>query len=344
LAAALSKFAEVHEIPRLTSVLTGLYAVAEPVDPVEDYLAVRHALAEIDTVAGELDDDRIAAWLSGRDVVLTTMAAAAAVLESAGLSIDRRDDAAAHLRRARYWRGYSAGPVLDLHRRCGQDISRGSLRLLRSGRAEPADARVQLQRVRLQLIAAGRTRAGALRTELAAAPTVDGRARQQRVRAALSELFATADAESARALAAVSGVVTTPWRMPPVPDPPAGSRPDERRLSAVLGAGFGLGVALATMRLVSGLAGVPEAGAVGLGALVGVVLTGWVVVLRGRLQARAGVDRWAADAITAVRQRAEDELARRYLDAQQQLSAIPRQITNREIRDPSEIADNATGE
>lgn len=343
LADTLTRFADAHEIPQLTSVVTGLRAVAEPADPVADYLAVRRALAEIDTVAGELDDDRITGWLSGRDVVLTTMAAAAAVVESAGLPVDRRDDVAAHLQRARYWRGYSAGPVSDLHRCCGQDISRGSLRLLRSGGAAGADARVHLQRVRLQLIGAGRTRAAALRTELAVASTIGAPAFRQRVHAALRELFAAADTESARALGAVSGVVTTPWRMPPVSDPPVGSRPDERRLSAVLGAGFGLGVALATMRLVSGLAGVPETGAVALGALVGVVLTGWVVVLRGRLQARAGLDRWATDAITAVRQRAEDELARRYLDAQQQLSGASRQITNREIRDPSEIADNATG-
>lgn len=344
MADTLTRFADRQQIPQLTSVVTGLRAVAEPADPIDDYLAVRRALAEIDTVAGELDDDRIAAWLSGRDVVLTAMAAAVAVLESAGLSVDRRNDAVAHLQRARYWRSYSAGPVCDLHRRCGQDISRGSLRLLRSGSADPTDARVHLQRVRLDLIGAGRTRAAALRTELAATPTIGGPAFRQRVHAGLQELFAAADAESARALAAVSGVMTTPWRMPPLPDPSAGSRPDERRLSVVLGVGFGLGVALATMRLVSGLAGLPEAGAVALGALVGMVLTGWVVALRGRLQERAGLDRWATDAITAVRQRAEDELARRYLDAQQQLGAVPGQITNREIGGPSEIAGNATGE
>jgi hypothetical protein len=40
------------------------------------------------------------------------------------------DDAAAHLRRAVHWRRYSRGPVDALHRSCGADIARGSLRLL----------------------------------------------------------------------------------------------------------------------------------------------------------------------------------------------------------------------
>lgn len=346
LADALAQFADAEAIPQLTPVVAGLREVAEPVDPVREYRAIRRALAEISTVAGELADERIAAWLSGQTVVLTTMAAAVAVVESAGLRVDRRDEAAAHLNRARYWRGYSSGPVSDLHRHCGQDISRGSLRLLGARRRVAVDARVQLQRVRLQLITAGRARSVALRAELAAVP-IGGRggaaAFRQRVHAALSALFAAADVESARALAEVSAVATTPWPIPALPDPPAGPRPDERRLSAVLGAGFGLGVALATMRLVSGLAGLPETDGVAWGVVVGLVLTGWVVVIRGRLQTRAALDRWVLESIAVVRQGAEDELARRYLDAQQQLNAVPRQITNREIGSAPEIANNATG-
>jgi hypothetical protein len=52
----------------------------------------------------------------------------------AGVAVDRGDDAAAHLRRAVRWRRYSRGPVDALHRSCGADIARGSLRLL--GRAQ----------------------------------------------------------------------------------------------------------------------------------------------------------------------------------------------------------------
>jgi hypothetical protein len=58
------------------------------------------------------------------------MTAAVDVVEAAGALVDRGDDLAAHLRRAVHWRRYSRGPVDALHRSCGADIARGSLRLL----------------------------------------------------------------------------------------------------------------------------------------------------------------------------------------------------------------------
>jgi hypothetical protein len=61
------------------------------------------------------------------------MAAAVDVAEAAGLEVGPvfadRDDPAAHLPRAARWQRYSRGPVSDLHRACGADIARGSLRL-----------------------------------------------------------------------------------------------------------------------------------------------------------------------------------------------------------------------
>ncbi|MGB8404902.1 MAG: hypothetical protein WCE30_12650, partial [Mycobacterium sp.] len=148
-----------------------------------------------------------------------------------------------------------------------------------------------------------------------------GRARfEQRVRARAAYLFEVADVESARQLAEIVDVATTPWRMPAIPDPPAGPRSDERWLGAVLGAGFGMGMALAAMRLMSGLAGAAEAGAAAFGLFVGLGLSWWVVAVRGRLQARAALDRWAADVIGVVRQASEYELARRWLDAGQHLA------------------------
>lgn len=292
-------------------------------DPAGDYLAIRQALAETAAVAGELADDRIGTWLSDQAVVLTTMAAAVAVVESAGLAVDRGDDAVSHLNRARYWHSYSAGPVLELHRRCGRDISRGSLRLYGACRPAGSDVRVELHRTRLHLIGAGRARWAALRRELQAEP-VGGRTSragyEQHVRAELRRLFTATDLDSARELCDVVGVPTTPWSMPIVPDPSPGPGTDERRLAVVLGAGFGLGVALATMRLASGLAGVGQAGGAALGLVVGVILTGWMVVTRGRLQARAGLDRWVAEAVAVVRQAAEDQLACRWVDVQQHLA------------------------
>ncbi len=60
-------------------------------------------------------------------------AAAAEVMSGAGIAVDTGAGAEAHLRRAVRWQRYSAGPVTALHRACGADIARGSLRLLAGG-------------------------------------------------------------------------------------------------------------------------------------------------------------------------------------------------------------------
>lgn len=76
-------------------------------------------------------------FLAGDEVVLASMAAAVDVLRAAGLTVHDADgdadatDADGHLRRALHWHRYSRGPVNGLHRRCGLDICRGSLRLAR---------------------------------------------------------------------------------------------------------------------------------------------------------------------------------------------------------------------
>jgi len=46
-------------------------------------------------------------------------------------TVETDDEPRAHLHRALHWHRYSRGPVNSLHRRCGADICRGSLRLLR---------------------------------------------------------------------------------------------------------------------------------------------------------------------------------------------------------------------
>jgi hypothetical protein len=73
----------------------------------------------------------VAEFLSCDDTVLAAMAAAVDVVTAAGLTVDGDDDPSAHLQRALHWHRYSRGPVNRLHRRCGADICRGSLRLLR---------------------------------------------------------------------------------------------------------------------------------------------------------------------------------------------------------------------
>ena len=65
------------------------------------------------------------------------MAAAVDVVAAAGLAVDRDDQPSAHLHRALRLHRYSRGPVNDLHRSCGADICRGSLRLLRRAQSCP---------------------------------------------------------------------------------------------------------------------------------------------------------------------------------------------------------------
>jgi hypothetical protein len=85
------------------------------------YRRVRSAITELRCLAVQSGDERLAELLSTDETVLAVMAAAVDVVEAAGVAVDRGDDASAHLRRA------------ALHRSCGADIARGSLRLL--GRA-----------------------------------------------------------------------------------------------------------------------------------------------------------------------------------------------------------------
>ena len=102
------------------------------------YQRVLAAVAELEALAvsGAEIADSISGFLSRDDTVVARMAAAVDLAEAAGLEVDPvdldRDDAAAHLPRAVRWRRYSLGrlgPVSDLHRACGVDIARGSLRL-----------------------------------------------------------------------------------------------------------------------------------------------------------------------------------------------------------------------
>lgn len=94
------------------------------------YLRIGRATAELRSLAVRLDDHRLSALAASDNLVMATMAAAVEVVEAAGLAVDRRDTRAAHVGRAVHWRRYGRGPVDAVHRRCGEDIVTGSLRLL----------------------------------------------------------------------------------------------------------------------------------------------------------------------------------------------------------------------
>lgn len=104
---------------------------------------------------------------------------------------------------------------------------------------------------------------------------------------------------------------------PPVlPLPPPSSRRLETRLMLVLGGGFGLGVALTLGRLTTQLGTGSDLIGLLVGGVVGLLLTIWVVGIRGVLHDRALMDRWVGEVIATVRNGAEEAVARRLLDAE----------------------------
>jgi hypothetical protein len=115
-----------HRLSQIDRVVAHVEAAGAPMR----YRRVRTAIAELQALAVQSGDDRLGEFLSTDETVLAVMGAAVDVVEAAGVAVDRGDDAASHLRRAVHWRRYSRGPVDALHRSCGADICRGSLRLL----------------------------------------------------------------------------------------------------------------------------------------------------------------------------------------------------------------------
>ena len=75
------------------------------------------------------EDSRAALMLTGDDVVLARMTAAAAVIRAAGAPDVECTTRSDHLRRAVHWQRYAGGPVSALHRACAVDVARGALRL-----------------------------------------------------------------------------------------------------------------------------------------------------------------------------------------------------------------------
>ena len=148
------------------------------------------------------------------------------------------------------------------------------------------------------------------------------------VRAGAGDFFRELDAELTAQLLALPGEplpVDPRGGVEPAPPAlaraPSASRRLETRLMAVLGAGFGLGVALAASRLLAGA--VPAGSAVGVvaGVALGVALTAWVVRTRGLLHDRALMERWAAEVVTTMKWHADAVITERLLDRESDFSA-----------------------
>jgi hypothetical protein len=106
-----------------------------------------------------------------------------------------------------------------------------------------------------------------------------------------------------------------------LPAPQLKSRKLETRLMMLVGAGFGLGVALTLSRLLADLTpGLTLAGAVACAA-IGLGLTVWVVRTRGLLRDRALLDRWVGEATAQLQTAVEQLVATRVLTAESSLTA-----------------------
>jgi hypothetical protein len=209
------------------------------------------------------------------------------------------------------------------------DIVRGR----RAARSEHTIAlRSQIQQARVQLAYFARNRCTSVRAELALDASQLGRGRlrafESKVHERAGSVVAEVEEGITEHLADAAGQLSLP--RPPVPSSPPPpeiapaplkSRRLETQLMMILGAGFGLGVALVVTRLFAGLA--PGLTVVGLlaGGLTGLVLTVWVVGIRGLLHDRAALDRWVTDVTTTLRSALEERVATRVLAAESALTS-----------------------
>ncbi|MGV0714341.1 hypothetical protein ABQE93_02930 [Mycolicibacterium sp. XJ662] len=207
--------------------------------------------------------------------------------------------------------------------------------------------RSQLQQARLQLTYFARNRCTSVRAELAEDASQTGRRGlgdfESYVRRRADDVVAEVDegvTAHLRDMAAGLQLPAPPLpgspSTPALPGPPLKSRRLETQLMMILGAGFGLGVALMVIRLFTGLApGLTAAGLVA-GGLVGLVVTVWVVGLRALLQDRAVLDRWVTDVTTALRSAVEERVGSRVLAAE---TALTSELHAREQSDSTAAED-----
>jgi hypothetical protein len=192
--------------------------------------------------------------------------------------------------------------------------------------------RSQIQQARVQLSYFARNRCASVRSELQEDASGMTRRRlptfEDYVRTRIDEVIGEVEdgvtahlTDMATELRLTPPAVPAPAAAPMLASPPLKSRRLETRLMMVLGAGFGLGVALGVSRLFAGLApGLTVAGLVA-GGLVGVLLTVWVVSMRGLLSDRTMLDRWVGVAIGLLQASLEERVASRVLAAEMELTS-----------------------
>ncbi|OBI30225.1 hypothetical protein A5709_25930 [Mycobacterium sp. E1386] len=196
--------------------------------------------------------------------------------------------------------------------------------------------RGQIQQARVQLSHFARNRCSSVRSELQ--EDAAGLSRRHmsgfeaHTRGRLDEVVAEVNEGTATHLADVAQVVGVATTLPAVdvlptvdvPPPPLKSRRHETWLMMLLGAGFGLGVALTLSRLLSGPAARLSPALSVVAAVtcvaIGLAVTLLVVNIRSLLRDRALLDRWAGDVTSSLRSVTEELVATRVLVAESVLS------------------------
>jgi hypothetical protein len=125
----------------LLRLVSGVDAVLDQVAAVGAevrYRRVLDAVAELEALA--VADGEIGDFLARDDTVLARMAAAVDLAQSVGLQVGSCRDPAGYLARAARWQRYSREQASAVHRACGADIARGSLRLWSRAGGEAGEA------------------------------------------------------------------------------------------------------------------------------------------------------------------------------------------------------------
>jgi hypothetical protein len=211
--------------------------------------------------------------------------------------------------------------------------------------------RSQTQQARVQLSYFARNRCASVRSELLEDAASLSRGKlpefESEAGARLKDVIAEVDQGTTTHLAEVTqtlGLQIGPPAAVPLPtvDPPAPalkSRKLETRLMMLVGAGFGLGVALTLSRLLADLTpGLTVAGAVACAA-IGLALTVWVVGMRGLLRDRALLDRWVGESTALVQSAAEQLVATRVLAAESSLTAA---LSERDEAESTRVAEQVS--
>ncbi|MCG5432004.1 TIGR04086 family membrane protein [Mycobacterium sp. MYCO198283] len=192
-------------------------------------------------------------------------------------------------------------------------------------RGELAQARVQLGYFARKRCASVR---GELQEDVASLRRAGFGDFRRYVRARVEEVATDVDAGITERLGAVAATLglpapaaAPPAPPPAVPAPGLRSRRLEGRLMMLLGAAFGMGVALTLGRLVADLAPAYAVAGIAAGVLVGSAVAVWVVRSRGLLHDRALLDRWVGDVLAEVRAHGEQRVASCVLAAETAMAA-----------------------